>query len=127
MRQVLGPGSEQPREVRQVLDKAGRRLLAGKRVSPARLRAGARSRTTGSPGRALVVIVGAIAELEHNLIIEQVRAGMRRARLEGRRIGRQPLERPASIQRADEVRALLQEAGFEQKCSSPGTYVIRIT
>jgi DNA invertase Pin-like site-specific DNA recombinase len=48
---------------------------------------------TGGPlGRAIVVIIGAIAELERNLIIERVRAGMRRARLEGRHIGRQPLE-----------------------------------
>lgn len=47
---------------------------------------------TGGPlGRAVVIIVGAIAELERNLIIERVRAGMRRARLEGRHIGRQPL------------------------------------
>ena len=47
---------------------------------------------TGGPlGRALIVIIGAIAELERNLIIERVRAGMRRARLEGRRIGREPL------------------------------------
>ena len=48
---------------------------------------------TGGPlGRALIVIIGAIAELERNLIIERVRAGMRRAKLEGRRIGRRPLE-----------------------------------
>ena len=48
---------------------------------------------TGGPlGRAIVVIIGAIAELERNLIIERVRAGMRRARLEGRQIGRRPLE-----------------------------------
>ena len=48
---------------------------------------------TGGPlGRAVVVIIGAIAELERNLIIERVRAGMRRARLEGRHIGRRPLE-----------------------------------
>lgn len=48
---------------------------------------------TGGPlGRALVVIIGAIAELERNLIVERVRAGMRRARLEGRRIGRKPVE-----------------------------------
>src|SRR5580765_922069 len=48
---------------------------------------------TGGPlGRAIVVIIGAIAELERNLIIERVRAGMRRARLEGRHIGRNPLE-----------------------------------
>ena len=48
---------------------------------------------TGGPlGRAMIVIIGAIAELERNLIIERVRAGMRRARLEGQRIGRPPLE-----------------------------------
>ena len=47
---------------------------------------------TGGPlGRAVVVIVGAIAELERDLIRERVRAGMRRAKLEGRRIGRAPL------------------------------------
>jgi DNA invertase Pin-like site-specific DNA recombinase len=47
---------------------------------------------TGGPlGRAIVVICGAIAELEKSLIVERVKAGMRRARLEGRRIGRAPL------------------------------------
>ena len=47
---------------------------------------------TGGPlGRAIVVIIGAIAELERSLIVERVRAGMRRARLEGTRIGRAPL------------------------------------
>ena len=47
---------------------------------------------TGGPlGRAMIVIIGAIAELERNLIIERVRAGMRRAKLEGRRLGRPPL------------------------------------
>ena len=48
---------------------------------------------TGGPlGRAVVVIIGAIAELERNLIIERVRAGMRRAKMEGRHIGRRPLD-----------------------------------
>jgi DNA invertase Pin-like site-specific DNA recombinase len=48
---------------------------------------------TGGPlGRAMIVIVGAIAELERNLIVERVRAGMRRAKLEGRHIGRRALE-----------------------------------
>ena len=48
--------------------------------------------TCGPLGRAMVVIVGAIAELERNLIVERVKAGMRRARLEGRQIGRTPLD-----------------------------------
>ncbi len=43
---------------------------------------------TGGPlGRAIVVIIGAIAELERNLIIERVRAGMRRT-------ARRPTHRP---------------------------------
>jgi DNA invertase Pin-like site-specific DNA recombinase len=40
----------------------------------------------------MVVIVGAIAELERSLIVERVKAGMRRAKLEGRQIGRMPLD-----------------------------------
>jgi DNA invertase Pin-like site-specific DNA recombinase len=48
--------------------------------------------TDGPLGRAMVVIVGAIAELERSLIVERVKAGMRRAKLEGRRIGRVPLD-----------------------------------
>ncbi len=48
--------------------------------------------TAGPLGRAVVVIISVVAELERNLIIERVRAGIRRARLEGRRIGRAPLE-----------------------------------
>ena len=48
---------------------------------------------TGGPlGRAIVIIIGAIAELERSLIVERVRAGMRRARLEGTRIGRPSLD-----------------------------------
>jgi DNA invertase Pin-like site-specific DNA recombinase len=56
--------------------------------------------TAGPLGRAMIVIVSAIAELERNLIAERVRAGMRRAKLEGRRIGRAPL----NIDRAQVVR-----------------------
>lgn len=47
--------------------------------------------TSGPLGRAIVVIIGAISELERNLIVERVKAGMRRARLEGRQIGRKPV------------------------------------
>ncbi len=48
---------------------------------------------TGGPlGRAMVVIVGAIAELERSLIVERVKAGMRRAKLEGRQVGRARLD-----------------------------------
>ena len=68
---------------------------------------------TGGPlGRAVVVIIGAIAELERNLIIERVRAGMRRARLEGRHIGRRPLEldRNAILRERGQGKSLAQLA-----------------
>ena len=68
--------------------------------------------TSGPLGRALIVIIGAIAELERNLIIERVRAGMRRARLEGRRIGRSPLnvDRRALLRDRDRGMSLKQLA-----------------
>jgi len=48
---------------------------------------------TGGPlGRAVVVIISVVAELERNLIVERVKAGMRRAKLEGLRIGRPPCQ-----------------------------------
>jgi len=47
---------------------------------------------TASPlGKALFTIVAAIAELERSLIAERVRAGLRRARADGRRLGRPPV------------------------------------
>jgi len=68
---------------------------------------------TGGPlGRAFITIIGAIAELERNLIIERVRAGMRRARLEGQRIGRPPLhvDRDAVIRDRSRGQSLRQLA-----------------
>ena len=68
---------------------------------------------TGGPlGRAVVVIIGAVAELERNLIVERVRAGMRRARLEGRHIGRKPLtvDRNALLRERAQGRSLTQIA-----------------
>jgi DNA invertase Pin-like site-specific DNA recombinase len=48
--------------------------------------------TDSALGRAMIVIIAAISELERSLIVERVRAGMRRARLEGRQIGRARLD-----------------------------------
>jgi DNA invertase Pin-like site-specific DNA recombinase len=48
--------------------------------------------TEGPLGRAIIVIVSAVAELERSLIVERVRAGMRRAKSEGRQIGRARLD-----------------------------------
>jgi len=62
---------------------------------------------TGGPlGRAIIVIIGAIAELERNLIIEHVRAGMRRAKLEGRRIGRAPIDFDRAAVLRDRARSM---------------------
>ena len=68
--------------------------------------------TAGPLGRAVVVIIGAIAELERSLIVERVRAGMRRAKLEGRHIGRRPLnvDRPAVLRDRQRGLSLTQVA-----------------
>ena len=47
--------------------------------------------TSGAMGRMFVTILGCIAELERSLIIERIKAGMRRRRLEGLPMGRAPL------------------------------------
>lgn len=56
--------------------------------------------TSGPMGRLFVTLIGSIAELESDLIRERVLAGMRRARLDGVRIGRTPM----NIDRAAIVR-----------------------
>ena len=47
--------------------------------------------TSGPMGKMFVILIGSIAELERSLITERIKAGMRRARLEGQRLGRAPL------------------------------------
>lgn len=47
--------------------------------------------TSGPMGRLFLTLIGSIAELESDLIRERVLAGMRRARLDGVRIGRTPM------------------------------------
>jgi DNA invertase Pin-like site-specific DNA recombinase len=56
--------------------------------------------TSGPMGRLFLTIIGSIAELESDLIRERVLAGMRRAKLDGVRIGRAPM----NIDRAAIVR-----------------------
>jgi DNA invertase Pin-like site-specific DNA recombinase len=66
---------------------------------------------TGGPmGRALLVIIGAIAELERGLIVERVKAGMRRAKLDGRTIGR-----PALAVDAEQIRYDRDQLGYSLK------------
>jgi DNA invertase Pin-like site-specific DNA recombinase len=47
--------------------------------------------TTGAMGRMFLTVLGAISELERSLIVDRIRAGMRRRKLEGLPLGRQPL------------------------------------
>lgn len=48
--------------------------------------------TEGPLGRAIIVIVSAMAELERCIIIERVKSGMRWARMEGRQMGHARLD-----------------------------------
>src|SRR5437870_2605682 len=79
---------------------------------------------TGSPlGQAVFTIIAAIAQLERSLIAERVRAGLRRARAEGKRLGRPPLQvdrgRVESVMRRKlPVRAAAKELGI-----SPSSYL----
>ncbi|MDB4893963.1 MAG: Resolvase-like protein [Firmicutes bacterium] len=75
--------------------------------------------TSGALGRAVTVIIGAIAELERSLIVERVRAGMRRAKLEGRHIGRKPLDLDTTAIVADRTRGLsLRQIGKAHRIST---------
>jgi DNA invertase Pin-like site-specific DNA recombinase len=48
--------------------------------------------TDGAMGRLFITLISSIAELEADLIRERVRAGIRRRKLEGLPVGRQPLD-----------------------------------
>ncbi len=78
---------------------------------------------TGSPlGQAVFTIIAAIAQLERSLIAERVRAGLRRAKADGKRLGRPPVQvdpaRLASvIRRRLSVRQAARELGI-----SPSSY-----
>jgi DNA invertase Pin-like site-specific DNA recombinase len=48
--------------------------------------------TDGAMGRLFITLISSIAELEGDLIKERVRAGIRRRKLEGLPVGRQPLD-----------------------------------
>lgn len=73
---------------------------------------------TGSPlGQAVFTIIAAIAQLERGLIVERVKAGLRRARLEGKRLGRPRLQVDvhrveSTVARRLSVRAAAKELGI---------------
>jgi DNA invertase Pin-like site-specific DNA recombinase len=57
--------------------------------------------TSTPTGKMIFTVLGAVAELERNLIVERVRAGLRHARAKGKRLGR-----PRKSVDAAEVRSL---------------------
>jgi DNA invertase Pin-like site-specific DNA recombinase len=48
--------------------------------------------TSSAMGRMFVTLIGSISELERSIIAERVRQGLHRAKLEGQRLGRKPLD-----------------------------------
>jgi DNA invertase Pin-like site-specific DNA recombinase len=61
---------------------------------------------TGSPlGKVMFTIVAAIAELERNIIVERIRCGIRRAKEQGRRLGRRPLSDPQLLRTVLDLKA----------------------
>ena len=75
---------------------------------------------TGSPlGKAVFVIVAAIAELERSLLVERVKAGLRRARDQGKHIGRprvriNPIVLQGVLSRRLPSRVAARELGISQ-------------
>ena len=48
--------------------------------------------TSGPMGRFFLVLIGALAEAEKSMLVERIKAGMRRRKQDGFRLGRQPLD-----------------------------------
>jgi DNA invertase Pin-like site-specific DNA recombinase len=63
--------------------------------------------TTTPAGKAMFQMMGVFAEFERTMIQERVRAGLRRARSEGKRLGRPPI--PPELEKA--IREALRESG----------------
>ena len=62
--------------------------------------------TDGAMGRLFLTIISSIAELESDLIRERIRAGMRRRKLDGLPVGRQPLAISHAAVAEDRLRGL---------------------
>ncbi len=79
---------------------------------------------TGSPlGQAVFTIIAAIAQLERSLIVERVKAGLRRAKAEGRRLGPEPLRvDPARLHDVVRRRLSARAAARELGCSTASAW-----
>jgi DNA invertase Pin-like site-specific DNA recombinase len=61
--------------------------------------------TTTPTGKMIFTVLGSVAELERELTVERVKAGIRNARAKGKRIGRPPLR----VFTADDIHALRKD------------------
>ena len=57
-------------------------------------------------GRFFTILIGCLAEAEKCMLVERIRSGMRRARLEGKRLGRAPLQVNRALLLRDRERGL---------------------
>jgi DNA invertase Pin-like site-specific DNA recombinase len=48
--------------------------------------------TSSAMGKMFLTLISSIAELEKSILVERIKSGMRRARMEGRQLGRAPLD-----------------------------------
>jgi len=79
---------------------------------------------TGSPlGQAVFTIIAAIAQLERSLIVERVKAGLRRARAEGKRLGRPRLRIDARQLERVVSRGLTVREGAKELGISPSSFL----
>ena len=60
-------------------------------------------------GRMLATLLSGIAEFERDLISERVKSGLAAAKTRGKKLGRQPGQRPKSDRLAPKVLALIEE------------------
>ena len=78
--------------------------------------------TTTPMGKMIFTVLGAVAELERNLIVERVRAGMRNAKAKGKHVGRPPLRKFTALE-VDSIRKARreQQTSIRQLAISNGT------
>lgn len=79
---------------------------------------------TSTPmGNCMFLIISALARLERDVLAERVRAGLRRAKLEGRRLGRRPLEvDPRRLQSVVSRKLSARAAAKELGCSTASAW-----
>jgi DNA invertase Pin-like site-specific DNA recombinase len=81
--------------------------------------------TSGPMGRMFLTMVGSIAELERSLIVERIKAGMRRAKMEGQRLGRAPLDVDRNALVRDRL-AGMSLTDVAKKCRISRASVVRV-